>query len=180
MHYSARLSERQSRHGRQSDVRHRPASRTSGLGLEEAGVKIAKNGGIAVDEYSRTRRPNIYAVGDVTNRVNLTPVAIREGHAFADTRLRRQADAGRSHQCADRGVLRARTRRHRPDRGAGARAAAQIDIYKASFRPMKATLSGRDTRVFMKLVVDGITDRVVGCHIAGRGAAEMIQVRPSP
>ena len=78
------------------------------LGLKEAGVEIAKNGGIAVDEYSRTTAANIYAVGDVTNRINLTPVAIREGHAFADTRIRRQADGRRSRQRADRGVFRAR------------------------------------------------------------------------
>ena len=120
--------------------------------------------------------PSIFAVGDVTNRINLTPVAIREGHAFADTRVRRQADHGRSHQCTDRGVLRARDRRRRPHRDPGARRLAQTDIYKAMFRPLKATLSGRDTSVLMKLVVDGQTDRVVGCHVVGEGAAEMIQL----
>src|SRR5579885_672474 len=92
-----------------------------GLGLDKVHVKIHAHGGIDVDEYSRSSVPSIYAVGDVTNRVNLTPVAIREGHAFAD-RLRQQADAGRSRQCADRGVLRARSRRDRADRDAGARA----------------------------------------------------------
>ena len=86
-----------------------------GLGLESLQMKIHEHGGIDVDEYSRSSVPNIYAVGDVTNRVNLTPVAIREGHAFADTGLRRQADAGRPYQRSDRGVLGAGNRRHRPD-----------------------------------------------------------------
>ena len=95
------------------------------LGLKEAGVEIAKNGGIAVDEYSRTSVPNIYAIGDVTNRINLTPVAIREGACLCRHGVRRQADRGRSHQRADRGVFRSRSRRGRPDRGAGARAASR-------------------------------------------------------
>ena len=96
-----------------------------GLGLEAAGVRLDENGAIAVNEFSQTTVPHIYAVGDVTDRIALTPVAIREGHAFADTVFGEQADAGRSHQRADRGVLRARGRRHRPDRGAGPRAARQ-------------------------------------------------------
>ena len=153
----------------------RPMS--SGSAWRPRASRFAKNGGIAVDDYSRTSVPHIYAVGDVTNRVNLTPVAIREGHAFADTRVWRQADGGRSHQYSDRGVLRAGARRRRAHRNAGPRAPCpQVDIYKAIFRPMKATLSGRDTRMLMKLVVDGTTDRVVGCHIVGEGAAEMIQM----
>ena len=87
-----------------------------GFGLEDIGVKIAGNGGIAVDEFSKTSVANIYAVGDVTNRINLTPVAIREGPRLRRYGVRRQADAGRSRQRADRGVFRARDRRHRPDR----------------------------------------------------------------
>ena len=79
-----------------------------GLGLETAGVKLDETGAIAVNEFSQTNVPHIYAVGDVTDRIALTPVAIREGHAFADTRVRRQAHAGRSRRRADRGVLRAR------------------------------------------------------------------------
>ena len=93
-----------------------------GLGLEAAGVKLNDKGAIAVDEFSRTSVPHIYAVGDVTDRLALTPVAIREGHAFADTRVRREADRGRPRQRADRGVLRAGDRRDRTDRDAGARA----------------------------------------------------------
>jgi glutathione reductase (NADPH) len=146
------------------------------LGLKEAGVEIAKNGGIAVDEYSRTTAPNVYAVGDVTNRINLTPVAIREGHAFADTVF-----GGKStvvdHANVPTAVF------SEPEVGAvgltetQARAQlAQTDVYKSMFRPLKATLSGRDTTVLLKLIVDGETGRVVGCHIVGEGAAEMVQL----
>src|ERR1700734_3383863 len=146
------------------------------LGLKEAGVEIAKNGGIAVDDYSRTSAANIYAIGDVTNRINLTPVAIREGQAFADTVFGGKSIAV-DHANVPTAVF------SDPEVGAvglteaQARAQlAQTDVYKAMFRPMKATLSGRDTTVLIKLVVDGLTDRVVGCHIVGEGAAEMIQM----
>src|SRR3984885_13089462 len=146
------------------------------LGLKEAGVEIAKNGGIAVDEYSRTTAPNVFAVGDVTNRINLTPVAIREGHAFADTVFGGKPTVV-DHANVPTAVF------SEPEVGAvglteaQARAElAQTDIYRAMFRPLKATLSGRDTTVLMKLVVDGKTDRVVGCHIVGEEAAGMAQV----
>ncbi len=146
------------------------------LGLKEAGVEIAKNGGVAVDEYSRTAVPTIYAIGDVTNRVNLTPVAIREGTAFADTVFGGKQTAV-DHTNVPTAVF------SDPEVGvvglteAQARTRlAQTDVYRAMFKPLKATLSGRDTTVLVKLVVDGLTDRVVGCHIVGEGAAEMIQV----
>ena len=146
------------------------------LGLQEAGVTLAKNGGIAVDDYSRTSVPNIYAVGDVTNRINLTPVAIREGHAFADSVF-----GGRPTKVDHTNVPTAVF--SEPEVGvvglteAEARARLpQTDIYKAMFRPMKATLSGRATSILIKLVVDGLTDRVVGCHVVGEGAAEMAQL----
>jgi glutathione reductase (NADPH) len=148
-----------------------------GLGLEKAGVVInSNNGGIAVDGFSRTSVPNIYAIGDVTHRTNLTPVAIREGHAFADSVFGKRPVL-MDHADIPTAVF------SRPEVGTvgltEAQARAQIshvDIYKANFRPMKATLSGRNTRVLMKLVVDVTTDRVVGCHIVGDGAAEMMQV----
>lgn len=147
-----------------------------GLGLAEAGVKIAANGGIAVDEFSRTAVPNIYAIGDVTNRINLTPVAIREGHAFADSVFGNKPTRV-DHTNVPTAVF------SEPEVGviglteAAARSTlAEVDIYKTSFRPMKATLPGRDTRTFMKLVVDGTSDRVVGCHIVGYDAGEMIQL----
>ncbi len=147
------------------------------LGLEAAGVAIdPRNGGIAVDAFSRTNVPHIYAVGDVTHRINLTPVAIREGQAFADTVF-----GGRKvmvdHADIPTAVF------SQPEVGtvglteAQARAQfARVDVYKAVFRPMKATLSGRDTRVLMKLIVDADSDRVLGCHIVGEAAAETIQV----
>jgi len=148
----------------------------SGLGLEKAGVKLSESGAIAVDAYSRTSVPHIYAVGDVTDRVNLTPVAIREGHAFADTVFGGK-DITVDHTEIPTAVF------SEPEVGviglteAEARKRfARVDIYKTSFRPMKATLAARDTRSFFKLVVDGATDRVVGCHIVGPDAGEMIQL----
>jgi glutathione reductase (NADPH) len=147
-----------------------------GLGLEKAGVALnPHNGGIAVDGWSKTSVPNIYAIGDVTHRHNLTPVAIREGHAFADTVFGKrpvQVD----HATIPTAVF------SQPEVGtvglteAEARAQfSHVDIYKADFRPIKATMSGRDTRILMKLVVDATSDRVVGCHIVGDTAAEIIQ-----
>ena len=146
------------------------------LGLQNAGVEInPKNGGIAVDAWSRTSTPNIYAIGDVTHRINLTPVAIREGHAFADTVFGKrpvQVD----HTTIPTAVF------SQPEVGtvglteAEARAQfSHVDIYKTAFRPIKSTMSGRDTRILMKLVVDGTSDRVLGCHIVGDTAAEIIQ-----
>jgi glutathione reductase (NADPH) len=148
----------------------------SGLGLAAAGVGLARNGGIAVDQFSQTCVPHIYAIGDVTNRINLTPVAIREGHAFADTVFGGKPIAV-DHANVPTAVF------SEPEVGvvgmteteACARF-AQVDIYKTTFRPMKMSLAGRDTRAFFKIVVDGETDRVVGCHIVGPDAAEMIQL----
>ena len=146
------------------------------LGLDKVGVALAKNGGVAVDEYSRTSAQSIYAVGDVTNRINLTPVAIREGHAFADTVFGGKPTVV-DHTNVPTAVF------SEPEVGVvgltetQARAQlTQTDIYKSMFRPLKATLSGRDTTVLLKLIVDGGTDRVVGCHIVGEGAAEMVQL----
>ena len=147
----------------------------TGLGIEGLNIKIHEHGGIEVDEYSRTSVPNIYAVGDVTNRVNLTPVAIREGHAFADTVYGgKPTPVDHSNVPTavfsepEVGVIGLTETRAR-DR------LAKVDVYKTTFRPMKATLSGRNTRTFMKLLVDGATDRVVGCHIVGPDAGELIQ-----
>jgi glutathione reductase (NADPH) len=148
----------------------------AGLGLDKAGVRLNDKGAIAVDAYSRTSVPHIYAVGDVTDRVNLTPVAIREGHAFADTVFGGK-DVRVDHADIPTAVF------SEPEVGviglteAEARERlARVDIYKTSFRPMKATLAARDTRSFFKLVVDGTTGRVVGCHIVGPEAGEMIQL----
>jgi glutathione reductase (NADPH) len=147
-----------------------------GLGLEKAGVALnSRHGGIAVDSFSKTSVPNIYAIGDVTHRINLTPVAIREGHAFADTVFgKRSVEV--DHNDIPTAVF------SQPEVGTvgltEAQARAQfshVDIYKTDFRPIKSTMSGRDTRILMKLVVDGTTDRVVGCHIVGDSAAEIVQ-----
>jgi glutathione reductase (NADPH) len=146
------------------------------LGLEKAGVAIhPDNGGVAVDAWSKTSAPNIYAIGDVTDRLNLTPVAIREGHAFADTVFgRRPVEV--DHSNIPTAVF------SQPEIGTvgltetEARARfSHVDIYKTAFRPIKSTMSGRDTRILMKLVVDGSSDRVLGCHIVGDTAAEIVQ-----
>src|ERR1700730_4367915 len=147
------------------------------LGLEKAGVAInPNNGGIAVDHSSKTSVPNIYAIGDVTHRHNLTPVAIREGHAFADS-VFGQRRVQVAHADIPTAVF------SQPEVGTvgltetEARARfSHIDIYKSDFRPIKATLSGSAIRVLMKLIVDARTDRVLGCHIVGPEAAELVQV----
>ena len=148
----------------------------AGLGLENAGVELTPHYAVKVDDYSRTTVDNIYAVGDVTNRVNLTPVAIREGQAFADTVFggkQVQVD----HTMIPTAVF------SQPEIGTvglteteARKRYALIDIYKSAFKPMKHTLSGRDERTLMKLVVDGETGRVLGCHICGSDAGEMAQL----
>jgi len=149
---------------------------TKGLGLEKAGINLDEVGAIPVDAYSQTLIPSIYAVGDVTNRANLTPIAIREGHAFADTVFGNKPTIV-DHDLIPTAVF------STPEIGvigcgeAAARARyGEIDVYKTTFRPMKATLSGAQDRVLMKLIVDRATDRVVGVHIVGHDAGEMIQL----
>jgi glutathione reductase (NADPH) len=148
----------------------------AGLGLERANVQLAENGGIAVDAFSQSSAPSIYAVGDVTNRVNLTPVAIREGHAFADTVFGGKPTRV-DHADVPTAVF------SEPEVGAVGLTEAQareqlasVRIFRSAFRPMKVTLTGRATRALLKLVVDGETDRVVGCHIVGPDAGELIQL----
>lgn len=149
---------------------------TMGIGCEALNMKSHEHGGIEVDEYSRTSVPNIYAVGDVTNRVNLTPVAIREGHAFADT-----VYGGKPTTVDHRDVPTAVF--SEPELGVIGLTEAEarekfpvLDVYKTSFRSMKMVVAARATRCFMKLLVDGATGRVVGCHIAGPEAGELIQL----
>lgn len=151
-----------------------------GLGLEKLGVALGKDGAIAVDAASATNVPGIYAVGDVTNRVNLTPVAIREGHALADTLF------GGKPWSVDYAHIPTAVFTT-PEIGTvglaedEARAKfAVVDIYKATFRAIKATLSGSEDRVMMKIIVDGETDRVLGVHLLGEGAGEMIQLLGIP
>ena len=146
-----------------------------GLGLEAAGVKTGKNNAICVDADSGTNIASIHAVGDVTDRVTLTPVAIREGHAYADTYFGNKPVRA-SHDMIATAVF------STPELGTvgmtetQARAhTSNVVIYRTDFRPMKATLSGRNERVLMKLVVDGDTDRMLGVHILGEASGEMIQ-----
>lgn len=146
------------------------------LGLENAGVELTPHYAVKVDDYSRTTVDNIYAIGDVTNRVNLTPVAIRDGHAFADTVFGGK-DIKIDHTSIPTAVF------SQPEIGTvglteeeARKRHRAINIYKSSFKPMKHTLSGRDERMLMKLVVDADSDRVVGCHICGPDAGEMAQL----
>jgi glutathione reductase (NADPH) len=151
------------------------APNTKGLGLAEIGVEMTKNGAIKVDEWQRSSVKSIYAVGDVTDRINLTPVAIAESRAIAET-LYNDNPISMDHADVPSAVF------SQPPIGTvgltedEARAKyGEVDIYQSRFRPMKNTLSGRDERTFMKLVVDAKTDRVVGCHMLGPDAPEIIQ-----
>jgi glutathione reductase (NADPH) len=152
---------------------------TAGLGLEALGLALGPRGEVPVDRFSQTAVPSIYAVGDVTDRVALTPAAIREGHAFADTVF-----GGRptpvDHRLIPSAVF------TRPELGAvglteeEARARGPVEIYAATFRPMRSLFAGRADRMLMKLVVDAASRRVLGCHIVGPGAGEMIQLVAIP
>lgn len=149
---------------------------TNGLGLEALGIALDAHGAIPVDDFSQTAIPTIHAVGDVTNRVNLTPMAIREGHAFADTVFGgtpRRVD----HTLVPTAVFTT------PELGvvglteeAALQRYPRLDVYRTSFRPMKATLSGHAGRMLLKLLVDRDTDRVLGFHGVGPDTGEMAQL----
>jgi glutathione reductase (NADPH) len=148
---------------------------TDGLGLDKAGVTTAKNGAIAVDRFSKTNVDNIYAVGDVTDRINLTPVAIREGAAFAATVFGDEPTAF-DHADVASAVF------TQPPVGVvgltehdARQAFGGVDIYKANFKPMKNALSGSESRMLVKLVVRQDTQQVVGVHMAGDDSPEIIQ-----
>ncbi len=148
---------------------------TAGLGLEALGVALTANGAVVVDEFSQSNIPSIYAVGDVTDRINLTPVAIREGHAFADTvfggRPRKM-----DHELVASAVFTT------PELGTcglseeEARARGPIEVYSSGFKPMRSSFAGAADRVLMKLVVCARTRVVLGCHIVAPEAGEMIQM----
>ncbi|MCA2013971.1 glutathione-disulfide reductase [Cereibacter sphaeroides] len=148
---------------------------TKGLGLEEAGVTMGKGGEVIVDDYSQTNIPSIFAVGDVTDRIQLTPVAIREGHAFADTVF-----GGKTTKVDHTNVPSAVFTR--PEAGTVGLTEAEavkehdIDVYLASFRPMQTSFIGAETKAMFKLVVDQASGRVLGCHIVAPGAGELIQI----
>jgi glutathione reductase (NADPH) len=151
------------------------APNTKGLGLAEIGVELDKNGAIKVDEWQRTTVKNIYAVGDVTDRINLTPVAIGEGRAIAETlynnnpiRMDHADVPSAVFSQPPIGTVGLTEDEARTQYGA-------VDIYQTRFKPMKNTLSGRDERTFMKLIVDARSDRVVGVHMLGADAPEIVQ-----
>lgn len=146
------------------------------LGLEDVGVQLDERGAIVVDEWSRTSVPGIWAVGDVTHRIALTPVAIADGRAFAETEFNANPTAISHHaiptavfsqpQVGTVGLTETQAR----DLGT-----ADVVVYRTSFRPMAYVLPGRETTTMMKLVVDRTTDRVLGVHMVGPDAAEIIQ-----
>jgi glutathione reductase (NADPH) len=150
------------------------APATKGIGLEEVGVKL-RHHAIVVDEHWRSSVDNIYALGDVTNRVNLTPVAIAEGHALAD-RLFNPSGRSVSYENIPSTVF------SQPNLGTVGLTEAQarakhrtLDIYRSTFTPMKHTLSGRQEKSLMKLVVDRVSQKVLGVHMVGPDAGEIIQ-----
>ena len=148
---------------------------TQNLGLDAAGVALDDKGAVEVDEYSRSSQPNIYAVGDVTDRIALTPVAIQEAMAFVDTVYRGKPRA------MDHGNVPSAVFSQPPVSTVGltevqAREAhGALDIYRSTFRPMKHTLSGRDEKTMMKLIVERATQKVVGIHMVGLDAPEIVQ-----
>jgi len=148
---------------------------TKGMGLAEVGVRINEAGAVIVDEWQRSSVPNIYAIGDVTDRINLTPVAIAEGRAIAET-LYNNNPTKMDHTHVPSAVF------SQPPIGAvglteerACREYGEVDVYMARFKPMKNALSGREERTLMKLVVDARSDRVLGCHMLGPDAPEIVQ-----
>jgi len=152
------------------------APNTSGFGLQQLGIDLGWNGRIAVDEFSKSSVDSLYAVGDVTDRKNLTPVAIHEATAFVETVFNeRPTPVDHSFiptavfsqpEIGTVGLSEEKAREMHP----------HIDVYKAHFRPLKSMISGRDEKMLMKLVIDAASDKVLGCHILGSDAAEIVQM----
>ncbi|SEQ28181.1 glutathione-disulfide reductase [Thalassovita taeanensis] len=148
---------------------------TDAMGLEAVGVKLGRGGQVLVDDYSQTAVPSIYAIGDVTDRVNLTPVAIREGMAFVETVFKGNPTKP-DHELIPTAIF------TQPEMGTvgmseeEARDKGPIEVYCTSFKPMQTAFAGRPDRVMMKLVICADTRRVLGCHIVAPGAGEMIQL----
>ncbi|MBN2906106.1 MAG: glutathione-disulfide reductase [Rhodobacteraceae bacterium] len=148
---------------------------TEGLGLEAAGVALKSSGAVEVDAYSQTAVPSVYAVGDATDRINLTPVAIREGAAFVETVFKGNPTRP-DHDLVAGAVF------TQPELGTvglteeDARSRGPIEVYATAFRPMQSGFAGREDRVMMKLIVCATTRRVLGCHIVADHAGEMIQL----
>ena len=148
---------------------------TDGLGLDALGVALGRKGEVVVDEYSQTAVPSIYAIGDVTDRVNLTPVAIREGMAFVETVFRGNPTPV-DHELIPTAIF---TQPEMGTIGLSEEAAAEqepIEVYATSFKPMQQSFAGRADRVMMKLIVSQANRKVLGWHIVAPGAGEMIQL----
>ena len=149
---------------------------TAGLGLENAGVELDKKGAVVVDADSKSSCDSIYAVGDVTNRVQLTPVAIREGQAFADTVF------GNKPWRVDYGCIPSAVFSHPPLCGVGLTESqaknklGAVKVYTSDFRPMKNVLAGRNERALYKMITEPETDRIIGIHMIGPDAPEILQV----
>ncbi|MSP41652.1 MAG: glutathione-disulfide reductase [Deltaproteobacteria bacterium] len=150
-------------------------SKTPDLGLEKAGVKLKANGAVVVDDYSKSSVDSVYAIGDCTDRMMLTPVAIAEGMALANTLFNNKPTKPSymnvptavfsTPNCGTVGLTEEEARGRN----------FKIDVYRTAFKPLKHTLSGRDERTMMKLIVDQASDKVLGCHMVGADAGEMIQ-----
>lgn len=156
------------------------APNTQGLGLVTAGVATTAQGSVVVDKYSRTSVPNIYALGDVTDRVQLTPVAIHEANCFVET-VYRGNPTSPDHEVIPTAVF------SQPEIGSVGLTEAQageqyaaVDVYRAAFRPMRATLSGHADKTIMKLLVDATSRKVIGAHVLGHEAGEMAQLLGIP
>jgi len=151
------------------------APNTDDMGLEAVGVELGRKGQVLVDDYSQTKVPSIYAVGDVTDRVNLTPVAIREGMAFVETVFNGNPTKP-DHTLIPTAIF------TQPEMGTvglseeEARELEPIEVYATSFKPMQQSFAGRSARVLMKLVVSQASRKILGCHIVAPGAGEMIQL----
>jgi glutathione reductase (NADPH) len=152
------------------------APNTAGLGLVEAGVQLDANGAVVVDEYSRSSVPSIYAIGDVTDRMNLTPVAIAEAMALVNTLyLGNPTTVDYQNVATAVFSMPAISTVGLTEEQARVKCGCAIDVYVSRFKPMKNTLSGRDERTLMKMIVDRATDKVLGIHVLGPDAAEMVQ-----
>jgi glutathione reductase (NADPH) len=149
---------------------------TDGLGLEKAGVEVSSRGAIVIDEYSKTNIDNIYALGDVTDKVQLTPVAIHEAMCFLET-VYKDNPISPDHELIPTAVF------SQPEIGTvgmseeeAAKAFSEIEVYKAQFRPMRHTLTERQDKMMVKLVVNSADRKVLGAHILGPDAGELVQV----
>ncbi|HEY1638638.1 MAG TPA: FAD-dependent oxidoreductase, partial [Rhizomicrobium sp.] len=149
---------------------------TEKMGLEEAGVDLGPKGEVKVDKYSRSSVPHVFAIGDVTDRLPLTPVAIHEAMCFVHTVFEDKPTPVDHHLVPTAVFSRPEIATVGLTETKALEAGHTIDVYKSTFRPLKHTLSGREVRAQFKLIVDAQTDRVLGCHVFGFDAAEMVQV----